>query len=170
MGVCSGGRLESVFSEFERVPIGTASIGQVHRAVLREDCDCCRGRLELAPPDDGAGGRVLGRLDGAGGRVVCVARARVARRFAPRDGAAYLGGRGGGRGQEAGSDKRARATRAISRGQVAVKLQYRDARSLILADLANIHRVLRVLKPEFAGVVREYRRRVRGEFDYEAEV
>ena len=35
--------------------------------------------------------------------------------------------------------------------------------AVILADLANIHRVLRVLKPEFAGVVREYRRRVRGE-------
>jgi hypothetical protein len=53
---------------------------------------------------------------------------------------------------------------------VAVKLQYPDARRLILTDLGNIHRVLRALgKKAEAGVVREYRSRMAMEFDYEAE-
>ena len=78
------GGLSSVFSEFERVPVGTASVGQVHRAVLKRD-----------------------------GRTV------------------------------------------------AVKIQYPDARRLILTDLGTIHRLLRTLgKRAEAGVVAEYRSRM----------
>ena len=85
--------LTDVFSEFDPEPVGTASVGQVHRAVLR----------------------------------------------------------GSGR-------------------TVAVKLQYPDARRLILTDLGNIHRVLKVLgKKAEAAVVREYRSRMSLEFDYGAE-
>ena len=70
-------KISDVFSEFDPTPIGTASVGQVHRAVLRSD-----------------------------GRTV------------------------------------------------AVKLQYPDARSLILTDLGNIHFILRCLgKQEEAHVV-----------------
>ena len=84
------GGVDAVFSEFDKEPIGVASVGQVHRAVLRSS-----------------------------GRVV------------------------------------------------AVKLQYPDARSLILADLGNIHNLLRFLgKKAEAGVVREYRSRMSQEFDY----
>ena len=87
------GSIDEVFSEFDREPIGTASVGQVHRAVLRSS-----------------------------GRVV------------------------------------------------AVKLQYPDARSLILSDLGNIHRVLKTLRKEAeAGVVVEYRKRMSMEFDYVTE-
>ena len=53
---------------------------------------------------------------------------------------------------------------------VAVKVQYPDARSLILTDLSNIHRILKCLGKEAeAGVVREYRGRMAQEFDYETE-
>ena len=87
------GNIESVFESFDKEPIGTASVGQVHRAVLRD-----------------------------------------------------------------------------SSRSVAVKLQYPDARRLILTDLGNIHRVLKVLgKPAEAGVVKEYRSRMSQEFDYFAE-
>jgi predicted unusual protein kinase regulating ubiquinone biosynthesis (AarF/ABC1/UbiB family) len=87
-------RLSDVFAEFDPVPCGTASVGQVHRAVLR------------------------------------------------------------------GSENKT----------VAVKLQYPDARQLILTDLGNIGRVLRVLgKKAEAAVVREYRSRMSQEFDYTGE-
>ena len=87
------GNIESVFESFDKEPIGTASVGQVHHAVLRD-----------------------------------------------------------------------------SSRSVAVKLQYPDARRLILTDLGNIHRVLKVLgKPAEAGVVKEYRSRMSQEFDYFAE-
>ena len=102
-----GRRLESVFSEFDRVPIGTASIGQVHRAVLREDCDCLGLGL-----DDGAGGRVVRRRARAPSSC-CTLRAT----------AAVTPGGGGG-GPEASPVKRAphAHARAISR-KVAVKLK-----------------------------------------------
>ncbi|EOD33851.1 ABC1 family protein [Emiliania huxleyi CCMP1516] len=87
------GGVEEVFSSFDREPLGTASVGQVHRAVLRDS-----------------------------GRVV------------------------------------------------AVKLQYPDAKRLILSDLGNIHGVLTVLgKKAEANVVKEYRSRMGQEFDYEEE-
>ena len=85
--------ISTVFSEFDPEPIGTASVGQVHRAVLRSD-----------------------------GRTV------------------------------------------------AVKLQYPDSKRLILTDLVNIHRILKLLgRAEEAGVVNEYRTRMGMEFDYESE-
>lgn len=85
--------ISDVFSSFDPEPIGTASVGQVHRAVLRSD-----------------------------GRTV------------------------------------------------AVKLQYPDSKRLILTDLINIHRILKLLgKKEEAGVVNEYRSRMGMEFDYEYE-
>ena len=53
---------------------------------------------------------------------------------------------------------------------VAVKLQYPDSKRLILTDLVNIHRILKLLgRAEEAGVVNEYRTRMGMEFDYESE-
>jgi len=88
-----GQGLNDVFSEFDHQPIGTASVGQVHRAVLRES-----------------------------GQVV------------------------------------------------AVKLQYPDARNLILTDLFAIVRWLRVLgRKAEADSIHETRMRIAQEFDYMAE-
>lgn len=60
--------------------------------------------------------------------------------------------------------------RASYKGKdVAVKVMFPGARSLILTDLANIRRVLRVVKPALLPAVDEFRARVGGEFDYQDE-
>ena len=81
-----------LFSAFDEVPVGAASIGQVHRAVVRETNET-----------------------------------------------------------------------------VAVKVMFPGGRRLILSDLANVRRVLRVVKPALLPAVDEFRERVSGEFDYAEE-
>lgn len=49
---------------------------------------------------------------------------------------------------------------------VAVKVQFPGARALMLSDLANVRRVVRLVKPALLPAVDEFRERVRGEFDY----
>ena len=84
-----GAPYSTFFSRFDEAPVGAASIGQVHRAVVRETNET-----------------------------------------------------------------------------VAVKVMFPGGRRLILSDLANVRRVLRVLKPALLPAVDEFRARVAGEFDY----
>ena len=49
---------------------------------------------------------------------------------------------------------------------VAVKVMYPGGRQLVLSDLSNVRRVLRIVKPALLPAVDEFRMRVRGEFDY----
>lgn len=53
---------------------------------------------------------------------------------------------------------------------VAVKIMFPGVKQLILSDLSNIRRVLRVIKPALLPAVDEFRERVKGEFDYEQEM
>ena len=52
---------------------------------------------------------------------------------------------------------------------VAVKVMYPGGRQLVLSDLSNVRRVLRIVKPALLPAVDEFRERVRGEFDYRKE-
>ena len=49
---------------------------------------------------------------------------------------------------------------------VAVKVMYPGGRQLVLSDLSNVRRVLRIVKPALLPAVDEFRMRVKGEFDY----
>ena len=52
---------------------------------------------------------------------------------------------------------------------VAVKVMYPGGRQLVLSDLSNVRRVLRIVKPALLPAVDEFRMRVKGEFDYRKE-
>ena len=54
----------------------------------------------------------------------------------------------------------------LSGEEVAVKIQYPGVESLIVDDLANVRRVVSILKPALLPAIDEFRLRVSGEFDY----
>jgi len=52
---------------------------------------------------------------------------------------------------------------------VCVKVMYPGVERQMMADLANVRRVLRIAKPALLPAVDEFKERVQHEFDYEAE-
>lgn len=61
-----------------------------------------------------------------------------------------------------------RAT-TLDNEMVAVKIMYPGGRQLVLSDLANVRRVLSLVKPALLPAVDKFRERVKGEFDYRKE-
>lgn len=55
-------------------------------------------------------------------------------------------------------------------GEVAVKVMFPGVEHLIMSDLNNIRRVLRLVKPALLPAVDEFRERVKGEFDFRHEM